>query len=168
MTRLSIVGFVATVVGANWALATFGIVPIGFGLMAPAGVYFAGLTLTLRDAVREAGGKKAVVVAIIAGAALSYLLEDAQKFAIASGSAFLMSELADSAVYEPLRQRGRMVALATSNVVGLVVDSSLFLYLAFGSLEFIEGQLVGKLYMTGLAIGLLGGWRVVSLRRSAS
>jgi hypothetical protein len=38
--------YVATIVGANWALATFGVVPVGFGLYAPAGVYFAGLAFT--------------------------------------------------------------------------------------------------------------------------
>ena len=41
--------FVATVAGANWALANFGIVNIGLGLTAPAGVYFAGIAFTLRD-----------------------------------------------------------------------------------------------------------------------
>ena len=38
-----------TVVGANWALLTYGIVPIGFGLDAPASVYFVGLTFTFRN-----------------------------------------------------------------------------------------------------------------------
>ena len=50
------VAFVATVGGANWALATFGIVPIGFGLSAPAGVYFAGIGFTLRDLMHDRGG----------------------------------------------------------------------------------------------------------------
>ena len=28
--------YIATIVGANWAISTFGLVPVGFGLMAPA------------------------------------------------------------------------------------------------------------------------------------
>jgi len=36
--------------------------------------------------------------------------------------------------------------------VGLVVDSAVFLFLAFGSLAFIEGQILGKFYMTMLAL----------------
>ena len=40
----------------------------------------------------------------------------------------------------------------TSSVVGLVVDSIVFLWLAFGSLEFLTGQIIGKLWMVLLAI----------------
>jgi hypothetical protein len=49
--------------------------------------------------------------------------------------------------------------VAASNTVGLVVDSALFLLLAFGSLEFLAGQVVGKLWMTGLTVALLWLWR---------
>ena len=142
------IGFVVTVAAANWALATFGIVPIGFGLTAPAGVYFAGLAFTLRDLIHEFGGRFWILSAIVVGATLSGLLEDAQRFALASGTAFLLSELSDWAIYAPLRRKGWALAIAASNVVGLVVDSALFLWLAFGSLEFLEGQVVGKTYMT--------------------
>jgi uncharacterized PurR-regulated membrane protein YhhQ (DUF165 family) len=37
-------------------------------------------------------------------------------------------------------------------MVGLVADSVLFLWLAFGSLEFLAGQIVGKLLMVVLAL----------------
>lgn len=147
--------FVATVAGANWALANFGIVNIGLGLTAPAGVYFAGIAFTLRDLLHERGGRIWILSAILAGAALSGLLEDAQKFAIASGSAFLLSELADWSVYSPLRKKGWALAVLSSNFAGLVVDSILFLWLAFGSLDFIEGQVVGKAYMTIAAITIM-------------
>jgi uncharacterized PurR-regulated membrane protein YhhQ (DUF165 family) len=150
--------FIASIVGANWAIATFGIVPVGFGLMAPAGVYFAGLTFTLRDALHEAGGRRWVIAAIIGGAALSGLLAGPQ-LAMASGVAFLTSEAADYAVYAPLRQRSWVGAVAASNVVGTVVDSALFLWLAFGSLAFLPGQIVGKLWMTALAVAVLAVWR---------
>lgn len=35
-----------------------------------------------------------------------------------------------------------------SNLVGLAVDSAVFLTLAFGSLDLIAGQIIGKLWMT--------------------
>ena len=152
---LLFVAFVATVWGANWSLAEFGMVNIGFGYSAPAGVFFAGIAFTLRDALHELGNKWWVIGAILLGAGLSFLLEDAQKFAIASGVAFMVSEMADLAIYTPLRKRGWLKAVAASNVVGFTVDSILFLYLAFGSLAFLEGQLVGKGYMTVGAIALL-------------
>ena len=45
-------------------------------------------------------------------------------------------------------------------MVGLVVDSIVFLWLAFGSLEFLAGQVVGKAWMVLLSIPF-----VVWLRR---
>jgi uncharacterized PurR-regulated membrane protein YhhQ (DUF165 family) len=150
--------FIGSIVGANWAITAFGLVPVGFGLLAPAGVYFAGLTFTLRDALHEVGGRRWVIAAIIGGAALSGLLAGPQ-LAIASGVAFLVSELADYAVYAPLRQRSWLGAVVASNTVGVVVDSALFLWLAFGSLTFLPGQIVGKLWMTALAVVVLTVWR---------
>lgn len=157
-----------TVVAANWALATFGIIPIGFGLMAPAGVLFAGLAFTFRDMLHDAAGRWWVLGAIVLGAALSGLLEDGRQFALASGTAFLASELADFAVYSPLRRRTWIGAVALSNSVGLAVDSALFLWLAFGSLAFLPGQIIGKAYMTLLAIVILWGVRRVVLSRHTS
>ena len=150
--------FVGTVWGANWLLSTYGVVPIGFGLNAPAGVFLAGLAFTFRDLLHESSGGIWVLVAILTGTVLSALLEDAQRIAMASGTAFLASELADFAVYSPLRARGWLKAVAASNLVGFTADSILFLWLAFGSLSFIEGQLVGKGYMTAIAVVAIWTW----------
>ena len=151
-------GYVATIAAANWAVARFGVVPVGFGLLAPAGVYFVGLAFTLRDLTHELLGRVAVLVAIAAGAGLSYLVS-APAFAVASAAAFGLSELADMAVYEPLRRRRWLLAVAASNAVGLVVDSVLFLWLAFGSLAFLPGQVVGKAWMTVGAVAVLASAR---------
>lgn len=154
---LALVGFIATVWGANWAIERYGFVTVGFGLMAPAGVYFAGLAFVLRDLVRETLGRWWLVPAILLGALLSYFISPA--FALASALAFLLSESADALVYEPLRKRGYTLAVIGSNIAGAVVDSALFLWLAFGSLDYVEGQVIGKLWMTVLAVGLLVGAR---------
>jgi uncharacterized PurR-regulated membrane protein YhhQ (DUF165 family) len=155
---IPLIGYVLTILAANWAIATFGLVPVGFGLLAPAGVYFAGLAFTLRDLTQDALGKRWTVAAIVAGAALSALVSPAQ-IALASGLAFLTSEAADFGVYTPLRRRGWLRAVAASNVVGFVVDSALFLWLAFGNLAFLPGQLVGKAWVTLLFVAVLWAWR---------
>lgn len=154
---LYLIGYIATIIAANWAIATFGVVPVGFGLVAPAGVYFAGLAFTFRDLVHERFGRAWTLVAILAGAGLSVTISP--EFALASGVAFLFSELADFAVYTPLRQRHWLGAVVASNTVGLVVDSALFLGLAFGSFAFLPGQVVGKAWMTLLAVAALWAWR---------
>lgn len=153
--------YLATIVCANWALATFGLVPVAPGLLAPAGVYFAGLAFTFRDLCQESVGRGATVAAIVVGAILSAFVSP--QFALASGSAFLLSELADFAVYTPLRRRNWLGAVALSNTIGLVIDSALFLWLAFGSLAFLPGQVVGKLEMTVLAVFVL--WAIRARRR---
>lgn len=150
--------YVGTIFAANWLITHFGVVPVGFGLMAPAGVYAAGLAFTLRDVVQDAMGRRAVVAVILIGGVASAFVSPALAFA--SATAFLCSEFADFAVYTPLRDRGLWVqALLASNTVGLVFDSVLFLWLAFHSLQFLPGQIVGKAWMTLLALPLVYAYR---------
>ena len=163
------VAFAGTVVGANWALPRYGIVPVGFGLEAPAGVYFAGLAFGLRDALHEAGGRRWVLAAIGAGAIISWAVEDAATIpgghtpiAVAAAVAFALSELADLAVYTPLRTRSWPAAVALSNLAGAIVDSALFLWLAFGGLDHLAGNVVGKAFMVAAALPIVWGARAVS------
>lgn len=149
--------YVATIPLANWTLATFGLVPVWPGVLAPAGVLWAGLALTLRDLVQETAGRWAVLLAILAGALLSALVSP--QFALASALAFLVSELCDFGVYTPLRRHHWLGAVLLSNTVGLLVDSVLFLSLAFGSLDFLTGQVVGKVEVTLLTVAALWCWR---------
>jgi uncharacterized PurR-regulated membrane protein YhhQ (DUF165 family) len=145
--------YISTIFVANLAIERFGLVPVGFGLYAPAGVYFVGLAFTFRDLLQDRKGKAHVSFAIIVGALLSALVSP--QFAAASGVAFLVSEAADFAIYTPLREKNWILGVALSNVAGLVLDSALFLIIAFGSLEFMPGQVLGKAYMTALAVLLL-------------
>lgn len=145
--------FIGTIILANWAVQRYGVVPVGFGLMAPAAVYFVGLAFTLRDLVHDHLGRSGVLAAIVIGGAVSALVSPA--FAVASAVAFLLSELADFGVYAPLRERHWLGAVALSNVIGLVLDSVVFLWLAFRSFEFLPGQIVGKAWMTVLAVMVL-------------
>jgi len=78
---------------------------------------------------------------------------------IASAVAFLLSEFADLGVYTPLARRGLVVAVVASGVAGLIVDSIVFLWLAFGSLDFLSGQVVGKAWMVLLSIPLVAWLR---------
>jgi uncharacterized PurR-regulated membrane protein YhhQ (DUF165 family) len=125
--------------------------PEGHPLMAPSGVLLIGLALVLRDMVQRRLGRSVAITAIVAGAALSGAVAPPQLI-VASTAAFLLSELADFAVYTPLQSRGLVLAVLASSVVGLVVDSVLFLWLAFGSLDYVAGQILGKLWMVLLAL----------------
>jgi uncharacterized PurR-regulated membrane protein YhhQ (DUF165 family) len=67
----------------------------------------------------------------------------------------MISESTDFFIYTPLARRRLVLAVAASSLAGLIVDSIVFLWLAFGSLDFLMGQIVGKLWMVLLAIPLV-------------
>jgi uncharacterized PurR-regulated membrane protein YhhQ (DUF165 family) len=127
------------------------LVPVLPGLAAPSGVLMIGAALVLRDLVQRRLGVFASAIAILVGAALSAQLAP-PALVIASTLAFLLSEFADLAVYTPLARRGLVLAVIASSAAGLVVDSIVFLWLAFGSLDFLMGQIVGKAWMVLLSI----------------
>jgi uncharacterized PurR-regulated membrane protein YhhQ (DUF165 family) len=128
------------------------------GLAAPSGVLMIGAALVLRDLVQRRLGPVAAITAILFGAALSALLAP-PSWVIASAVAFLVSEFADFAVYTPLARRRFVIAVVASGFAGLVVDSVVFLWLAFGSLEFLPGQVVGKAWMILLSIPFIAWLR---------
>ncbi|MEM7251323.1 MAG: VUT family protein [Pseudomonadota bacterium] len=155
--------FIACIPIANWMIGNVGttcvpqgpcLIPVAPGLMAPSGVLMIGLALVLRDLVQRRLGKLWSLIAITIGAALSAFLAP-PALVMASACAFLLSELADFAVYTPLQARRLVLAVLLSSAVGLVIDSVVFLYLAFGSLDFLTGQIVGKLWMVLLALPVI-------------
>jgi uncharacterized PurR-regulated membrane protein YhhQ (DUF165 family) len=159
-----LVAFGLCIPAANWLIGNAGtvcvpngpcLIPVApGGLMAPSGVLMIGLALVLRDLVQRRLGLGWAAGAILAGAALSALLAP-PALVIASALAFLLSELADLAVYTPLQRRRLVLAVLASGLVGLVVDSIVFLYVAFGSLDYLAGQVVGKAWMVLLALPLI-------------
>lgn len=160
------VAFIATVFVANWLVTHVGIINIGFGLVAPAGVLVVGVAFTLRDFVHRTLGAPFVIGAIIVGAVLSAIVSPA--FAVASCVAFLFSETADLAVYAPLAERRWLWAVALSGAVGLVIDSWLFLWLSPLPVKgLLLGQIVGKAYMLAAAVLLILAVRAIPKMRTA-
>jgi uncharacterized PurR-regulated membrane protein YhhQ (DUF165 family) len=161
---LYLVLFTFTVPAANWLIGHVGttcvpngpcLIPVGpLGLKAPSAVLMVGAALVLRDLVQRRLGVVAGFIAIVIGAALSGLVAPST-IVVASATAFFLSELADLLVYTPLQRRRFVLAVVLSSLAGLVVDSVIFLYLAFGSLDFLLGQIVGKAWMVLLAIPLV-------------
>jgi hypothetical protein len=152
---LAAIAYVMTVVAANAAVQHYGVVPVGFGYVAPAGVYFVALALVLRDFVqwgmgRVPGGRPtvlqvAVMLALIGvGAALSYGVS-VPALATASAVAFAFSELVDFVLFTVVAPRWSLAVLA-GGTAGAVADSIIFLSMAFGSLTFLPGQILGKMY----------------------
>jgi queuosine precursor transporter len=164
---LFLVLFALTIPAANWLIGHLGttcvpqgpcLIPVAPGLMAPSGVTMAGIALVLRDLVQRRLGAAVSALAIVAGSGLSALYAPAA-LVVASAIAFLLSEFADLAVYTPLARRRLVAAVIASSCAGLIVDSIVFLWLAFGSLDFIAGQVIGKAWMVVLSIPLVAWLR---------
>jgi uncharacterized PurR-regulated membrane protein YhhQ (DUF165 family) len=162
-----LVGFTACIPAANWLVGNVGtvcvpdgpcLIPVAPGLAAPSGVLVVGLALVLRDLVQRRLGRYWALAAIGVGAILSALFAP-PSLILASTAAFLLSELADLGVYTPLQRRGLILAVVASSVVGLIIDSAVFLLLAFGSLEFLLPQIIGKVWMVLLSIPVMAWLR---------
>jgi uncharacterized PurR-regulated membrane protein YhhQ (DUF165 family) len=162
--------YLLTVVAANWAIHHYGAVPVGFGYVAPAGVYFVAAALILRDLLQWSLGRRAgeaptrsqllvMVAAITLAAGLSYFVAD-PFVATASAVAFALSELVDFALFTRIAPHWSRAVLA-GGLAGAVVDSIVFLSIAFGSLEFLPGQILGKSY------GIAAAFVVIAARRRA-
>lgn len=153
--------YILTIPAANWLIGNFGtvcvpqgpcLIPVAPGVMAPSGVLMIGAALLLRDLVQRRYSPTVSIGCILAGAALSFFVA-IPALALASAAAFLLSEFADFAVYTPLAKRRFALAVMLSCLAGAAVDSALFLWLAFGSLDHLTGQIIGKAYA---AIAFLG------------
>lgn len=161
-----VVAYALTIPLANWMIGNVGacmengpcLLPVGFGYMAPSGVAVIGLALVLRDAVQYYGGIATALVAIAIGAVLSFFFAP-PALVIASVVAYVLAELADLAVYTPLKEKRLALAVLASGVVGALIDSAIFLWLAFGSLAFIEGQWIGKIWASLLGFAIIAGYR---------
>lgn len=160
--------FCATIPLANWLIGNVGtecvpdgpcIIPVWPGIVAPSGVLAVGAALVLRDMVQRRLGLRWAFAALIVGAALSGLVAPAA-WVVASVAAFIVSEAADMAVFTPLQRRGLVLAVFASSVVGLAVDSMIFLSLAFGGLDFLAGQMIGKSWAILLALPLVHALRL--------
>lgn len=148
---------------ANWMIQNVGthcipngpcLIPVFPGLDAPSGVLLVGVALVLRDLVHRRLGLTGAFTAIMFGAVLS-IVNSPPSLIIASTLAFLLAEVADLCVYHPLRKKYFIWAVVLSSLVGIVVDSILFLQIAFGSQKYLFGQIVGKSWMILLAIPIM-------------
>lgn len=162
-------------------------------LDAPGGVYSIGIALALVQVAHHTGATRregalnaqVMIAAGFVGSALlagyiamivhSHPAFPGQAFDKAVGStwrivgaslaAFIVSETVDNLVGAPLRGRvSDAVRVVVSSAASAPLDSVVFLGIAFGSLHFFEGQLVGKIassVLIGIPLVLLARRTIV-------
>jgi uncharacterized PurR-regulated membrane protein YhhQ (DUF165 family) len=148
--------YVGLVVLANWLASKYLVhVPLT-DYLAPAGVFAIGGVLVLRDWLQQLAGLRWTMPLVYAAGLVSWGIGDAagwtslEKIAVASVIAFSVSETVEALVFTPIRNRSLALGVALSGTAGNVLDSWLFLTIAFGSTAFFWGQFWGKTEMVAL------------------
>lgn len=167
---LALAGYIAMIPFANVLIETTGTncwplmeiappctVPVWPGIMCPSGSLMIGLALVLRDIVQRGLGKWCALLAIVIGVIVAAVVAP-PSLVIASATAFFVSELADFAIYTPLYRTRFMLAVFLAAIIGLVVDSVIFLWIAFGSQDLLAGLIIGKAEMVIVALPMM--WMV--------
>jgi queuosine precursor transporter len=162
LTAAATVAYAAAIVAANRLTSRYGLVPVGFGLTATAGTYSAGCALMLRNQVQDLLGRTFAAAAVLAGAAMSALFSPT--LALASGTAFATSELIDTALYTPLRRIGWARAVLAASLLGAILDTLVFLYIARipATGHSIAGQLIAKAWAAWVPVVFVAFYKSVS------
>ena len=148
--------YIASIVIVNYAFSILPILPLGEGIVIPSATFLVGLIFVFRDFAQKEVGHYVISAMLLAGA-LSYFLAS-PTIAIASVTAFLVSEFADWGVYSftgrPFPQR-----VLLSSALATPIDSALFLYMiGFFS---IQGVIIMTLVKM---VGALTVWWIIRKR----
>jgi len=152
--------FILVLISADYLAAKY-IVSIGFGYQAPAGVWCIGGILAIRDWVQDVRGLRWSMLLVAIASIISLIISvytgwaGLRNIAIGSFVAFLFSETADAVIYTPLRQKHRYSGIVLSVMGGAIIDSMIFLWIAFRSFDFLPGQIIGKWEMIPVALILV-------------
>jgi queuosine precursor transporter len=160
------VAFLATIPAANWLIGHWGSVCLAHGpclvpvwpwplVLAPSGSLMIGVALVIRNGLQTFVARWWILVLIACGGLLSAVVAPVA-LAAASACAFTTSELADWAVYTPLRRRRLLLAVMAAGTVGAFVDATVFITMAFGGeYSLIPGQVIAKVWASAIAVGCL-------------
>lgn len=128
-----LVAFLATIPFANWWLTTHGLWDAPVLGPLPSALWVVAIGFVLRDVVQVTLGRRIAWAAIAIGTLLSVMVADPE-IAIASGTAFAISESLDALIFTPLADRGRfLLGVSISGWAAGFLDSAVFVRIAFDS-----------------------------------
>lgn len=150
--------YIGAVVAINWLFVVVPMVPV-LGTMFPPVMLVVGFVFVFRDFAQREIGHWVVIAMLVAGG-ISYFMS-APVVALASVTAFLISEAVDWAVYtftrKPLSQR-----ILVSSAIAVPVDTIVFLQMV-GFFDWTAVALVSAAKM----LGALVFWFVLRNRETA-
>lgn len=141
--------YIAAIVGVNYGFVHVPLVDLGPLGMWPPMSLLVGFIFILRDYAQRSVGHW-VIPGMGAGAVLSYVI--ASPFvAVASATAFVISELIDWGVYTTSKERPFVHRIVLSSVISTPVDSAVFLIM-IGHFSWVGWALMSISKMIGLAV----------------
>lgn len=154
--------YVGAVLLANVFLDHFLPLP-GFGLFSVGSVFFAAV-FTLRDRLHSFGLPTVLVgigLAVAVNITYGVALGVNPRFLLASFASIILGELADTAVFQRLREHGWRIRVLASNAVSVPLDSLAFTLLAFAGVmstlaiaQIVFADMLGK-YLIAAAMAWL-------------
>ncbi len=171
--------YVCAILLANLTLNNFIPLPV-FGLLS-VGTLFFGAVFTLRDRLHVYGLPavyRAIALALLVNLVAGWILMETEpnrmRFIVASFAAILISELADTAVFQAFMNKSWLYRALSSNALSIPLDTFLFNIAAFYGImswhdigQIIVGDLVFKaLIATVLAFALYSGLKKPALTNS--
>lgn len=156
--------YITAVLSANYTATWFIPLPY-FGLVALGTLLF-GATFTARDYVHRLGRPKVymmIFIAALSSAFLAWIGATPWRVVMASVVAIILSETADTEVYQSLIYRSWLERVTGSNLVSIPLDTVLFNTLAFGGVfsaavlvSIMIGEIIVKFLVGGIvALGRL-------------
>jgi len=148
------IGYLCSILAANILVNEFHLITV-LGLTFPAGAPLIGLTFTFRDMVQRMFGKWHCWWWMVAASLITIVFNP--QLALASFAAFFIAEGLDWAIYTAVPGSFTKRVLL-SNLIGLPIDSMVFVALAFGWVwHAIIGQTVVKLIF-GVGLVVIAAW----------
>jgi queuosine precursor transporter len=125
--------YILAVLGANYTATWFIDLPI-IGSVAAVGTFIFGVTFTQRDRLHRYGRPAVyttIALAAIANVILCAVLNIPVRIILASFVAIILSETADTEIYQRLLSKPWMVRVSGSNAVSVPLDTIIFYAIAF-------------------------------------
>lgn len=157
---------------ANYTLDSFLPLP-GYGLV-NVGTLFFGITFTQRDRVHRYGRSAAYLmigIAAVANVIIALSVATPLRYVVVGFSAIILSEAADTEVYQRFIRRRWLTRVATSNAISIPIDTLIFTVFAFYGEPFANPAWMLEVIVTDiivkLIVGFVAAWRILGSERLA-
>lgn len=150
--------YIVCTVLANYTLDSF--LPIGTFFLVNVGTFFFGVTFTQRDRVHAYGRKNVyimIIVAAVTNVFAALAVDTPLRYVAVAFLTILISETADTEVYQRLLHRPWIERVAKSNAVSAPIDAILFTVLAFAGESFATFTWMVQVIVTDIIVKYAAG-----------